>query len=822
MRFVNQMQALQIRMEFEGFTPTGHKGLVRMKLPNPSSADGEFDYDILYTNFDPFQAHYLWPCFDETRFRSTISMTLEDLPLEYNILSLASVTQKVPKGQPQNCSREFHRSQVIPIRYFNFILGVSKLRDDYLWKRAKVLLRDIESKQQRVLIFEPHDTRFQVSQYSEDIFLSALRKVGVFLGAKFYKKKLKIVLVPGIGHELEVTSGALLILNPNWFNHNPSLVENMEETTYYVAAVVVLVAHQWFGYMLTMQFDHEKWLFEGLAAWTSLEMTDEICEESCISYKMLFYRNQKHCAMIANSSSNLERISSSESCHLEPSANQHSTIGFGQQESSRSVKGRLKLDGIQMVKTVALINHYEDSCSGQFKSVLESLFDDFTWKSMKLADFESTILDKCTWASASILRRSPSSEAYLLIKASIERPDKLLLSQATFLSDYIKQTKQSQHIDASASNSFVESTTITILYVLGAEKFTGSTLEIRNKDKPKCFTMEKQNWWIKINTNGRGYYRVLYTDSILQGLGTNDQSKLSDLDSLNLLDDALAIFKSGLRGSYYLVDVMRIVADKSNELIRDLIVDSFLELKTVYTNSYKISNDLGSFAFQLYGHEFLDRRFSVSDLMTKQGRQARGKMYEILALYEFEPLKLATLQVYRSPQLAQIHKDLHGAILITIARFGTDEEINQLLAPSKSVEERNEELDSKIFIALALSKNSDRFQIAWAHLITHSNRKLIFDYVIYLFETAEGESFAISTVLPELTQLYRILGEQLYLNLIRNICAKATDLSICGTEAKFIMIISDSLRMDSLRNSYAKERLRRFYLQQLDINKLVL
>lgn len=854
------LDSILARIHFIGFTPPGHKGLVRLNYPSSNNEPDQLYDRILYTKFERFQAHYLFPCYDEVRYRTTIVMTLMNVAPEYEANTFTAIRRKIPA----NNGKFNHTFMITPktsINQYNFIISncLERINSsqsnedlnsdigslDINNNKTNDETRDIDSVggyRLKLALYQMRNSPQQASKYSQDIISSAFYRVKTFLNVKYTRKPLRVFFIPGIDKELEINSSALLIINAEWFNHDPNVVENREETTYYVASIIERIARQWFGYLLNIESDSETWLFDGLAGWVALQLTDKICE-SGVSYKMLFYRNEMAKTMIADSQPNSEPLLSYAYKNTFNDWQQHETVEQQQQaltwnrleryvdeQTFREKRGDFKLDELARVKSIAIINSYEDSCSiTNFKVALEYIFKSFKWDSMQFKDFVYKLGRNCKWPPTYSVAEHLNRPGYPLIRVSIESTSQLALRQEKFLLDYANaQLVAIQAID----QQNIPAPTLTITYLFGnkSKSYQALSYHLLGPDnsfsRPNLdehFNIRKFGSWVKLNSSGRGYYRVLYSDHMLKLLRVYGNVQLNDLDLLNLLNDALAIFKSGLRGANYLVGVMKTVSRSSNEILRDLLVESFIELTKIYPYSCTITSDLRFFASNLFSDEYLQNRFTISNLLTKQGRQARGKMYELLANYDFKPMILDALQLYRSPMLAQVHKDLHSAILTIVARYGTENEVEQLLAPYKSNgPNRNEELDRKIFISLAYSKDIHRLTETWLCLKMYNNSRLLVDFITHLFESLEGESFAVNIILPQLAELYPKLGEAYYLELLDKICTLATNPGLCNpNHATFMLVVNDLNKLSQLVNSYLNARRHRFYLQNLDINKLV-
>lgn len=867
---LNNLRALKVTINFEGFTPNLHKGLVRINYQ-------ENKHKVLYTKFDRFKGHFLIPCFDESRYKSTIKLVLDNVLNDYAIVTFSSAPIVSKTTGLDGFRYEFANAPQISINQFGFVMANNL-------QKPRLIKGHFIQDEHHIQLIETmeYTTNQKLNKFSQQTISLAFSQIETYLDVKFTRKALKIVLLPGIGEqELEVfQQAALIIADPLWLNHIASPLEeftNSELKIYYVARVTEMLAYQWFGYLLSLTYDDEIWLFEGFVGWLALRITDDIIEKlnenskygnqatvsPPISYRLLFNRNELSQTMYADASGQMQPMASNgpintrrylqskhdfrntialqlaKSKNIASSSTNSPAISTDYQldDSDSSARGDFKLDKRHRIKAIALVILFEDSCWGQFKLVIETIFELFKWNSMQVKNLTLTIANKCKWTAPKSMKHLLETRGFPLVKASLLFPDLLELSQDRFLSDYTQQQDQQQQ---QANNN--ENSVLTITYIFGhkTKTFKSFTYRLMGNNYPMRpslgpnFLMRKVGSWVKLNTSGHGYYRVLYSDLLMRGLKMGGQYQLDELDSLNLLDDALAIFRAGYRGAYYLVGFMKGVATKTNELIRQLLIEAFIEFKQLYGYNSVFTKEIRLMGIQLFSDDFLLHKFNVGDLQTDQAREGRGKIFELLAMYDFEPIILESLEIFRSPQLFRTHRDLHGAILIAIARYGTDDEVQQLLFvepnPTNEVQ-RKYQLDKKIVVAMALAKNQQRLTLGWLFAKNQmaTSPKLIIDFVSNLFHTIEGELFLVRNVLGELgsisprarPSLYQSLGHELYLELMLNICVNVTDMLICNPQATFLQIFQDQAQLSTFINTFVQLRRRKFFMQQLDVNKLV-
>lgn len=833
---LTKLPKILVNLSYEGFTPAGHTSLIRLYYEG-----NNINYlapHIIYTKFGRFGAHYLIPCLNETRFNPTIKLSFNRVPDNYLIVSFTSVLKQRVISVNNN-RYEFGNSQGVSMDQFGFVMS------NFL-EYPEQLDSEYANEKQSMLIFRPIGSD-KLSQFAQDMISLSFHSVKSLLSSRYARKALKIFLVPCIESEHEVNMASVMIVNYDWMNRDLSESDDFDETTYHVVKMVEHMARQWFGYLIRLERDNDSWLFDGFVGWTSLQLTDAILAQlvkrirtTTISYKLLFYRNQLARALseddlqndtiaiefIYNKSKEFQINEKSISWNRE---NHH----LNEFTFSKSLKGDFKLNEMQRIKSIAIVNLLDESCGDRFRNAIDGIFTLYRFKSITFEEIFHKLTLKCQWKRGFSLEKYLTKAGYPLIKATYpnESPLQLSLSKTKFIADstdLISAIQESSLSQQEPELSHAWSQTISYKYGDNKQSFVPPPFQMLSDQaniRPAImniyFQMGGPFYWLKINTSNLGYYRVLYSDPMIRAFRIGGQSQLNHLDSMNLLSDALAIVKSGIRGSYYLVEILKIAAPKSNEILKHMVIEAFTELRTIYQGYPRYTKEIQNFGIKLFIEEYSRYRFTINGLLTKQGREARAKIYEFMARSDYGPLIMECLAIYRSPQLGQVHKDLHLAMFIAIARYGTDKEISDLLAMQKEVTERSVELDRKIFIALAQSRQIDRLKIAWDHVRKYKNLDILVDFVKNLFNVREGTIFANTQVLPRLALMHPELGHDVYLKLIKDICNIINNPLICSKEAEFIRIIQDESSIDDLNQFLTDQRMRQMLLQQLDVNKLV-
>ena len=216
--------------------------------------DGE---EYLYTNFEPYAAHRLFPCFDQPDIKADYTLTVT-APPQWELIanSLELTVEKLDDGR---ILHQFKKTEPFSSYLFALIAGpYHTFRDrhrgiplGFFCRRSLVQHVDI-------------DELWQVTKQGLDFYSS-------FFDYAYPFTKYDQVFVP------EFNAGAME--NVGAVTHNEYLVfrDPPTETQRSQRANVLLheMAHMWFGNLVTMRWWNDLWLNESFAEYMAHVATDE-------------------------------------------------------------------------------------------------------------------------------------------------------------------------------------------------------------------------------------------------------------------------------------------------------------------------------------------------------------------------------------------------------------------------------------------------------------------------------------------------------------------------------------------------------------------
>lgn len=615
---------------FSGPLPDSMKGFYRTKY---KTLNGEERYSAV-TQFEPTDARFSFPCWDEPAIKATFDVTLV-VPKDRLALSNMPVKSEAPLDTDPNLKVvTFETTPIMSTYLLAYIVG----EYDFVEARDEdgVLVR----------VYTPLGKKVQ-GQFALDVAVKTL---------PFYKKYFKIAY-PLPKMDLIALADFAAGAMENWglvtYRETALLIDPENSSASAKQRVTLVVghelAHQWFGNLVTMDWWTHLWLNEGFATWIEYLCVDYCYPEFDI-WTQFVSQDFAH------------------ALEMDGLDNSHAIeVPVGHPSEIDEI-----FDAISYSKGASVIRMLHEYMGDEdFRKGLNLYLTKFAYKNTLTEDLWGSLEEASDKPVHKLMDTWTSQMGFPTIQVSQTQDGDnrvLTLSQEKYCADGAKGSTSSWMVPISISSSSSPDKPIKKVVMEG--KSMAVTLENIPRDD-----------WVKINPGSYGFYRTQYSSDMLDAIIPAIKDKvLPARDRLGLQCDLFALSRSG---TVPCTDVLKVVEGYANEVDytvwNDLSINlghiSILLQSTDYYDHYKeFSKKLFAPAAERLGWDAKEGEGPLDAML-------RGLVLARLGRYGDESAITEAKKRFEDhcSGAKSIPADLRNAVYVTVLTHGDDATYDKIL-----------------------------------------------------------------------------------------------------------------------------------------------
>ncbi|KAG8380091.1 hypothetical protein BUALT_Bualt07G0157600 [Buddleja alternifolia] len=490
-----------LEIEYSGVFNEHLKGLYRC-----SYLDKGEKKNMVTTQFEAVDARRCFPCWDEPALKATFKITLENIPSELTTLSNMPISEEKLYGQIKTV--HFEESILMSTYLVAIVVGlfdyIEAITNDGIKVRAYCPVGKSEK-----------------GKFALNIAVKTLDFFTMYFSMPYPLPKLDMVAVP------EFAGGAMENYGLITFRETELLQDELYSAAGNIQRLTIVVAHEvahhWFGNLVTMEWWTHLWLNEGFATWVSYLVTDKLFPEWKIWNRFLQ-------EMIDGL--RMDALLQSHPIEVEI-------------HEARSVLEYF--DSISYQKGSSVIRMLQNYLGDEiFQKSLGSYMKKYAFGNAKTDDLWSVLSETSGVKVNRIMDLWTKQKGYPVILVKL-KDSTLEFEQTQFLCSDLESDAQ-----------WIIPLTLSLCSYNKQKKFLLETKLGKLDVNTKNFV---ENWWIKININQAGFYRVKYDENLAARLrNAIANNALSAADEFGILDDTFALCEACLMpfsSLLYLMDTYR-------------------------------------------------------------------------------------------------------------------------------------------------------------------------------------------------------------------------------------------------------------------------
>lgn len=661
----------ELVLKFKGEINDKLRGFYRSAQTAP---DGSKKW-IALTQFEATDARRAFPCFDEPSFKAVFRLTLS-VSTEYMAISNTPVaSEKIEDGLK---TVTFEETMKMSTYIVAFVVGE--------FEKSKTVMVDGIPMQ----IYAPLG-KLALTDFALEIGASALSFFNHYYGIPYPGKKMDMIAVPDFAFGAMENLGAVI------YRENALLVDPLKASHSELERVADVIAHElahmWFGNLTTMKWWNGIWLNEAFATFMELVAVDNFKP----NWKRWETFGVSRAAAMATDGLTATR-----------------KIEF---PVVRPEEANGMFDVLTYEKGASVLRMLEQYIGeDNFKSGVNGYLGKHKFANTETHDLWNALSESSSEPVKTIMDSWIFQEGYPMVDVSFDKTaNTIKLKQRRFF-----------YLSEAATG---DATIFEIPLILTAVTSKGVVTKklLLNKSEQDLHLSDDKIEAILVNSGGHGFYRVNYSQDLLQSLkallpasfakslsGEHGKSKevdstgftLSVLERFNLVNDLFAMTINGASTIKQYFDFVRLFKNEPDKNVWSAIIASLQYLDRVFCQG---NIGLKELVIEIVQPNFLCLGFDAAAGESEQTKQLRGLMLLALGtMGEDKAVQSEAEERYQSYIASgkdgdKLSPDALSAVVAILAHCGDSKRYDDFAAAFKSATSPQEQ--ERYMYALAMFKD---------------------------------------------------------------------------------------------------------------------
>lgn len=506
----------QLRLTFTGILNDKLHGFYRSTYKD---ANGQ-DKVLASTQFESTDARRAFPCWDEPAHKAVFQTTLV-IPQHLTAISNTSIVKETPISGTDHKEVVFADTIKMSTYLMAFIVGEFEGTDAVYVDNAPLRVWAVPGKR-------------HLAKFGQEIGVDSLRFFSNYYDRPYPGDKLDLIAIP------DFASGAMENLGAITFRETALLVDEKAAARSELERVADVVAHEnahmWFGDLVTMRWWNGLWLNEAFATFMEMLAVDHCKPEW---QRWTSFSVSRAAAMLVDGLKSTRPIEF-------PVHRPEEAAGM--------------FDVLTYEKGAAVLRMLEQYLGAEtFRSGISLYLKKHEFGNTETTDLWDAIEESSRQPARALMDTWVFQPGYPLISVRTEG-NEVIVSQQIFRylqdgSDLDRRWQAPIFLRAGTANGVQTQTAL----------LTGDELRLPLSTSPE---------WVIVNAGGHGFYRVRYSQDLLNRLTTNLYSNLSAVERFNLVNDTWAAAQAGLTPMTSYLELLRLFRDETDHNVWSAILGS--------------------------------------------------------------------------------------------------------------------------------------------------------------------------------------------------------------------------------------------------------